>query len=97
MANVIDSLPEKHQTVLTEIVGQRDPDLLAILRERAELSRDERNAVEKYLADALMGQFVGPDYEPTELGRRIKHTTDAFLERWPFKNEERATRDRHHR
>lgn len=61
--------------------------MLAALRAGTEPSVDQRKAVEKYLADALMTQFVGPDYEPTELGLRIEHTIDAFLKRWPFKNE----------
>ena len=85
--NIVDSLPEQRRTLFAEIVGQRDPELLAALRERSKPSVAERKKVEKYLSDALMTQFVGPDYEPTELGRRIEHTIDAFLEDWPFKNE----------
>ena len=36
MTNVMDGLPERVRSLLTEIVGQRDPELLAALLESKE-------------------------------------------------------------
>ena len=83
VSSVIQSLPEPYRAVMTEIIGQRDPDLLASLNTHQPPTLHEREAVEEFLADALSDQF-GPGHVPTERGKLIEHTIDAFLEQWPI-------------
>lgn len=83
VTNVIDSMPERYATVLAEVIGQREPGLLAALRTSEEPSLQQREAVEEFLADALSDNF-GPSHQPTERGILIERTIDAFLERWPI-------------
>lgn len=77
-----EQMPEGCRAILNEIIGRRNPDLLAALSVR-EPSREQREAVEDILADAFTDN-LGPGHEPTERGVLIDDTLGAFLLRWPI-------------
>lgn len=80
--NVIDSLPERYRPVITDILAERAPELLASLRSRDKPTIQEQQAVTEILADAFTEHF-GPGHIPTEQGVLIDDALGQFLTRWP--------------
>jgi hypothetical protein len=83
VSNVLDSLPSRFQSLVVEIIADRDQALLEALRARDEPSQADRSAVEEILSDEFC-RNLGPDDEPTPRGRDIDDALGAFLLRWPI-------------
>ena len=83
---VIESLPADMRSLFEEMVGERDPLLLADLKVASEATPDQRIAVEQILS-AEFSRELRPDYEPTERGRAIDNLLGQFLLRWPIEAE----------
>lgn len=86
MNNVVDGLPIELKSIFTEVIGERDEDLLSSLRTHEEPSRRERVAVEQILSNEF-SRNLGPDYEPTARGRDIDNALGEFLLQWPIEPE----------
>jgi hypothetical protein len=82
LSNVIDSIPQPHQSTFVKIVGEDDPTLLAELRSAESPSKVQKEAVEKILLDKFLAE-LGPDDEPSELGRLADRALAIFHEQWP--------------
>lgn len=83
MSTVIDSLPPDSRDLVTEIIGERDPGLLAALRERQEPDLSQRVSVMEILSTEF-SHNLRPDDEPTERGEAIDDLLGAFLLHWPI-------------
>jgi hypothetical protein len=83
MSNVLDVIPPEARAVILEELTRSNPALLAELHATHEPTTDQREAVERVLADALMKTF-GPDWVPSLRGLAIERAIDAFLETWPI-------------
>jgi hypothetical protein len=79
---VIDSLPDEFRTILTNLLAERDPDLLFALQTQEKPTTDQQESVIDVLADAFT-EHLGPDDEPTAQGVLIDNALGAFLTRWP--------------
>ena len=82
MTNVVESLPSRMRTLFTEVIGARNPGLLAALMNREDPTSDERAEVENILADEF-NSCLRQDWEPTDRGIQIDELLGAFLLRWP--------------
>jgi hypothetical protein len=85
VSTVIDSLPAEYRSVLTEVIGEKDADLLDALVTHDAPSRDERVAVMDIMSTEFC-RHLRPDDEPTDRGRDIDNALGAFLTRWPIEN-----------
>ena len=82
MNTVIDTLPGEFRTVITNLLAERDPDLLDALQTREKPTTDQQESVIDVLADAFT-EHLGPDDEPTAQGVLIDNALGAFLTKWP--------------
>lgn len=82
MNTVIDTLPDEFRTVITNLLAQRDPDLLHALQAREKPTMDQQESVIEVLSDAFT-EHLGPGHEPTAQGALIDNALGAFLTRWP--------------
>lgn len=80
------SLPPSAGPLLEEIVGARDPALLADLKTSGEPNRAQRIAVTDILSDEFSRE-LRPDYEPTDRGNDIDNLLGQFLHRYPIEPE----------
>jgi hypothetical protein len=85
MNTVVDSLPAAYQSVFTEVIGEKNADLLASLLSHDVPSRDERVAVMNIMSTEF-SRHLRPDDEPTDRGRDIDNALGAFLTRWPIEH-----------
>jgi hypothetical protein len=83
VSNVLDAIPPEQRAVIVEELTSRNPALLAELRGTQEPSTDQREAVERLLASALIKTF-GVNWLPNEHGLAIERAINAFLEAWPI-------------
>lgn len=86
MSDVIAGLPGKYQPIVIELLGRRDPELLARFRSGHEPSRQERREVLDILVDEFTDN-LGPGHVPTERGVLIDDALGAFLLQWPIERE----------
>jgi hypothetical protein len=68
---------------IVDELTRRDPDLLAALCGTQEPTTDQREAVKRVLALAVIKSF-GPDWVPDEHGLAVERAIEAFLEAWPI-------------
>ena len=61
----------------------RDPALLADLRGTQEPTTEQRDAVERLLASAVINS-MGADWTPNEHGLAVERAVKTFLEVWPM-------------
>lgn len=83
MTNVIDSLPSRMRSLFAEVIGARNPDLLAALVNHEEPTSAERVEVEDILANEFDRNLRGNE-EPTDRGIQVDELLGAFLMRWPI-------------
>jgi hypothetical protein len=83
MSTVIDSLPPDSRELFTDIIGDRDPGLLAALRDRQKPDLSQRVSVMEILSTEF-SHNLQPDDEPTERGKAIDDLLGAFLLHWPI-------------
>ncbi len=84
VSGVVARLPHKMQSLFMEIVGAKDPGLLAALQAEDEPTETEEGAVEAILADELATQMGPPDWEPTGRGIAIEKMIKQFFVLWPL-------------
>jgi len=82
VTNVFDELPAEFRDVVVELLGQRDPELLAALRKQDKPTLEQQEAVIDVLGDAFT-EHLGACHEPTARGVLIDNALGAFLTRWP--------------
>jgi hypothetical protein len=79
---VIDTLPDEFRIVITNLLAERDPDLLQALQTQEKPTTDQQESVIDVLSDAFT-EHLGPGHEPTEQGALIDNALGAFLTKWP--------------
>jgi hypothetical protein len=82
MSDALGALPPAAQTVIVDVLTQRDPVLLAELRSTDEPTNEQRDAVERLLAAAIVNN-MGADWTPNERGLAAERAVEAFFEKWP--------------
>jgi hypothetical protein len=82
MSDALDALPPQAQTVIMDELTQRDPTLLAELRTTDEPTNEQRDAVGRLLAAAIVNN-MGADWTPNERGLAAERAVEAFFEKWP--------------
>jgi hypothetical protein len=83
MTNVLDSLPSRMRALFAEVIGARNPDLLAALVNHEEPTFAERVKVEDILANEF-DHNLRENEEPTDRGIQVDELLGAFLIRWPI-------------
>lgn len=83
MGTVLDAVAPEHRDVIAEELSHRDPALLADLRDATEPTLEQREGVNRALADAVVWS-LGPDYRPNDHGLAVERAVKAFLEAWPI-------------
>lgn len=82
MSNALDAVPAEARAVIVDELTHRDPALLADLRGTQEPTTEQRDAVERLLASAVINS-MGPDWTPNEHGLAVERAVKTFLEVWP--------------
>lgn len=83
MTNALDAIPAEARAVIADELTRRDPALLAELRSTLEPTTEQRDAVERHLASAVI-KSLGPDWTPSEHGMAAERAVKIFLEVWPI-------------
>lgn len=83
MSNALDAVPAEARAVIVDELTHRDPALLADLRGTQEPTTEQRDAVERLLASAVINS-MGPDWTPNEHGLAVERAVKTFLEVWPM-------------
>ena len=68
--------------MIVDELTHRDPALLADLRGTQEPTTEQRDAVERLLASAVINS-MGTDWIPNEHGLAVERAVKTFLEVWP--------------
>ena len=82
MSNALDAVPAEARAVIVDELTHRDPALLADLRGTQEPTAEQRDAVERLLASAVINN-MGADWIPNEHGLAVERAVKTFLEVWP--------------
>jgi hypothetical protein len=82
VSNVLDAVPAEARAVIVDELTRRDPALLADLRGTQEPTTEQRDAVERLLASAVISN-MGADWTPNEHGLAVERAVKTFLEVWP--------------
>ena len=82
MSNALDVIPAAARTVIVEELSHRDPILLEELRRTDEPTINQRDAVNKLLAIAVI-KSLGPEWVPNVHGLAVEHAARVFNELWP--------------
>jgi hypothetical protein len=82
VSNVLDAVPAEARAVIVDELTRRDPALLADLRGTQEPTTEQRDAVERLLASAVINN-MGADWTPNEHGLAVERAVKTFLEVWP--------------
>jgi hypothetical protein len=82
MSNALDDVPAEARAVIVDELTPRDPALLADLRGTQEPTTEQRDAVERLLATAVINS-MGADWTPNEHGLAVESAVKTFLEVWP--------------
>jgi hypothetical protein len=83
MTNTLDAIPAEARSVIAAELERRDPALLAELRGTQEPTTEQREAIERHLASAVIKR-LGPDWTPSEHGLAVERAVKTFLEVWPI-------------
>lgn len=83
MGTALDAVAPQHRDVIVEELSHRDPALLAALRNATEPTLEQREGVNRALADAVVWS-LGPNYKPNDHGLAVERAVKAFLEVWPI-------------
>lgn len=83
VSTTFEAISPELQPVIKIELQRRNPALLNELWFCGEPTIDQREAVEKLLAEALI-ENIGDDYVPNEHGLQIERAINAFLEAWPI-------------
>ena len=83
MSNALDAVPAEARAVIVDEFTHRDPALLADLRGTQEPTTEQRDAVERLLASAVINS-MGTDWTPNEHGLAVERAVKTFLEVWPM-------------
>jgi hypothetical protein len=83
VSNALDAVPPEARTVIVDELTRRDPALLADLRGTQEPTTEQRDAVERLLASAVINS-MGADWTPNEHGLAVERAVKTFLEVWPM-------------
>jgi hypothetical protein len=83
VSNALDAVPAEARAVIVDELTHRDPALLADLRGTQEPTTEQRDAVERLLASAVINS-MGPDWTPNEHGLAVERAVKTFLEVWPM-------------
>ena len=83
MSNALDAVPAEARAVIVDELTHRDPALLADLRGTQEPTTEQRDAVERLLASAVINS-MGADWTPNEHGLAVERAVKIFLEVWPM-------------
>ena len=78
MSNALGAIPSESRAVIVDELTRRNPELLAGLRRTQEPTTDQREAVERVLAVAVI-KSLGPDWVPNEHGLAVERAIEAFL------------------
>jgi hypothetical protein len=81
--NTFDALPPESSAVIVDELAKSDPNLLAQLRNTQEPTNEQRAAVNKLLASAVV-RSMGPEWVPDAHGLAVERAVQAFLEKWPL-------------
>ena len=84
MSNALDAVPAEARAVIVDELTHRDPALLADLRDAQEPTNEQRDAVERLLATAVINN-MGADWTPNEHGLAVERAVKTFLEVWPMR------------
>ena len=82
MSNALDAVPAEARAVIVDELTHRDPALLDDLRGTQEPTTEQRDAVERLLASAVINS-MGTDWTPNEHGLAVERAVKTFLEVWP--------------
>lgn len=82
MSNTLDVISPEARAVIVDELTRRDPALLADLRDAQEPTAEQRDAVERHLASAVINN-MDADWTPNEHGLAVERAVGAFLEAWP--------------
>jgi hypothetical protein len=82
VSNALDAVPAEACAVIVDELTHRDPALLADLRGTQEPTTEQRDAVERLLASAVINS-MGTDWTPNEHGLAVERAVKTFLEVWP--------------
>jgi len=83
VSNALDAVPAEARAVIVDELTHRDPALLADLRGTQEPTTEQRDAVERLLASAVINS-MGADWTPNEHGLAVERAVKIFLEVWPM-------------
>ena len=83
MTNALDAIPPESAAVIVDELTRRDPELLAELRSAKEPTTEQRAAVNRLLASAVI-KSLGPNWTPNEYGLAVERAVKAFLEVLPL-------------
>jgi hypothetical protein len=83
MTDVLDAISPESRAVIVDELTRRDPALLAQLRAAQTPTTEQRKAVNRTLAIAVV-KNLGPDQAPDEYGLAIERAVKAFLDAWPI-------------
>ena len=79
--NAISEVPEPHRGLLTAVLREKNPDLLAALLVSVAPTLQQRDEVAGTMYEALSEHFL-PGHEPDETGKAIDDALGAFVNRW---------------
>ncbi|WP_424757087.1 hypothetical protein [Mycobacterium sp.] len=82
-SNALDAIPAEARAVIVDELTHRDPALLADLRGTQRPTSEQRDAVERLLASAVINS-MGTDWTPNEHGLAVERAVKTFLEVWPM-------------
>jgi hypothetical protein len=82
VSNALDAVPAEARAVIVDELTHRDPALLDDLRGTQEPTTEQRDAVERLLASAVINN-MGADWTPNEHGLAVERAVKTFLEVWP--------------
>ena len=83
MIGALDQLRKDEQSLFREIVGREDSALLMSLEKSSSPTHAERRRVMEILWDEFDRHVSGPDWEPSELGKRVDNLLGSFLLHYP--------------
>jgi hypothetical protein len=83
VSDALEHIPEEARAVIVTELTRRDAALLADLRGTRELSLEQRSAVERVLAAAVVAS-MGADWTPNEHGLAVERAIDALMKTWPI-------------
>jgi hypothetical protein len=83
MTNALDAIPPESAAVIVGELERHAPALLGELRNAQDPTTEQRAAVERLLASAVV-KSMGPDWTPNEYGLAVERAVKNFLEAWPI-------------